>query len=254
MLTDHEKDIMDVCGQVGAILLTSGAEIQRVEQTVEYIGRAAGLPLNCYVTVTAVFVSVNELAATMTFKTKLGGFNLQKVDEINQVSRLFTEKKIDFDTLKSRVSQIDKKVIDFNWPTKILGAGLVSVAPMFVFKATWGDLGLAFFIGIFGYLAAQFFGHHKVFPYLPELVGGFVIALLAIFTVKLGIGINSSQMIVSALMPLVPGVAITNSLREITSGELISGTLRAVDAILVAAAIGGGVLLATSIMIGIGNM
>ena len=44
-------------------------------------------------------------------------------------------------------------------------------------------------------------------------------------------------------MPLVPGVALTNSLRELIGKHTISGMVRAVDAVLVAGAIGGGVVL-----------
>lgn len=49
-------------------------------------------------------------------------------------------------------------------------------------------------------------------------------------------------------MPLVPGVALTNSLREIMAGHMISGTVRALDALLIAAAIGGGVVLAATLV------
>ncbi|MGL4266735.1 MAG: threonine/serine exporter family protein, partial [Weissella cibaria] len=144
---------------------------------------------------------------------------------------------------------IDQHVIDFNWPTKILGAGLVSVAPMLVFIADWSDLGLAFFIGIAGYLTAQLVGRKATAtPYAKEVAGGSVIALLAWGLVASGIGHHAENMIVSAVMPLVPGVALTNSMREIMAGHMISGTVRALDALLIAAAIGGGVVLATTLL------
>ncbi|WP_283679878.1 threonine/serine exporter family protein [Lentilactobacillus sp. Marseille-Q4993] len=244
---------MQTCGKVGTILLTSGAETSRVEQTVEYIGHAAGVAISCYVTMTAVFISVNQMGRTMMFKTKLSGFNLQKVDELNQASRQFTAHQISYDKLKEELERIDHQVIEFNWPTKILGAGLVSVAPMFLFKATWGDLGLSFFIGIVGFLATMWVANKHKTPYIKELAGGFTIALLSILAVKTGIGIDSDKMIVSSLMPLVPGVAITNSFREIMAGEIISGLVRGVDAVLVAIAIGSGVVLATSLLYMIGG-
>jgi uncharacterized membrane protein YjjP (DUF1212 family) len=43
------------------------------------------------------------------------------------------------------------------------------------------------------------------------------------------------------VMPLVPGVAITNSFRDILAGHLISGTARGTEAIFTAAAIGVGI-------------
>ncbi|GAF36590.1 hypothetical protein JCM14108_1563 [Lentilactobacillus farraginis DSM 18382 = JCM 14108] len=48
-------------------------------------------------------------------------------------------------------------------------------------------------------------------------------------------------------MPLVPGVAITNSFREIVDRNTISGVIRAVDAIIIAGSIGAGVVIGTSL-------
>ena len=42
-------------------------------------------------------------------------------------------------------------------------------------------------------------------------------------------------------MPLVPGVAITNAIRDIMAGDFLSGTARVVEAVLIAVAIASGV-------------
>ncbi|MDR3190506.1 MAG: threonine/serine exporter family protein [Lactobacillaceae bacterium] len=247
MTTQHETQVLKIVSQAGRILVESGAEISRVEQTMEIMGHTAGVPVNGYVTLTAVFASLAEEPVTQLTKTKVGSFNLQKVDEVNALSRDFVAGKMDFDGVVQRLNEIDRHVIDFNWPTKIIGAGFVSIAPMLLFKATALDLGLAFFIGIAGYLAAQGMQRIAKTPYIKEVVGGMVIALLAILLAKVQLGLSSDYMIVSAVMPLVPGVAITNSLREILAGHIISGLVRIVDALLIAAAIGGGVVLGSVI-------
>lgn len=174
---------------------------------------------------------------------------MQKVDEINYLSRQFVAGDVDFDDVTRQVNAIDEYAIDFNWPTKIIGAGLVSVAPMLVFKANWLDLSLAFFVGIAGYLVAQYVGRKATAtPYAKEVAGGFTISLLAWLLVAGHLGTNAENIIVSSVMPLVPGVALTNSLREIMAGHMISGTVRALDALLIAAAIGGGVVLAATLV------
>ncbi|MFD1432330.1 threonine/serine exporter family protein [Lacticaseibacillus yichunensis] len=237
-----QKEILDLAGRVGKILLENGAETSRVEGTVEYIGQAAGLALTCHATMTAIFVDVNDDATTHLVKVRTGDFNLQKVDEINSLSRRFSAGLIDYATLEKGVARIDRQVIDFSWPVKILGAGLVSVAPMLLFQATWVDLAWAFGVGIAGYLAAQWTGWHTKTPYIASGVGGLVIGLLAALIQALGLGNSADNIVISALMPLVPGVALTNSLRELIGKHTISGMVRAVDAVLVAGAIGGGVV------------
>lgn len=248
-MNTYEQRVLQTCAQAGRILLESGAETPRIEETVEIIGKTAGVSVSCYVTLTAVFVSLADQPTTQLTKTKLGSFNLQKVDEINHLSRQFVAGDVDFDDVTRQVNAIDEYAIDFNWPTKIIGAGLVSVAPMLVFKANWLDLSLAFFVGIAGYLVAQYVGRKTTAtPYAKEVAGGFTISLLAWLLVAGHLGTNAENIIVSSVMPLVPGVALTNSLREIMAGHMISGTVRALDALLIAAAIGGGVVLAATLV------
>ncbi len=180
------EEILEVCGKVGEIMLNAGAETSRIETTVEYIGHAAGAKVACYATITAVFVSLENESRTRLIKSSLGGFNLQKVDELNQLSREFVAHQITFDALKQEVARIERQVINFPWWARILGAGWVSVAPMLLFKATNGDLAWAFFVGIFGYLAAELVARKTTTPYFKEATGAFVVAILAELLANIG--------------------------------------------------------------------
>jgi len=238
-----ERDIVTLCGQVGTILLENGAETARVENTVEYVGRAADLPVVCHATMTGIFVSSEKSAATRIFKVRVGDFNLQKVDDINTLSREFTSHKITYEQLQDGVARVDNEKRDFSWLTKCFGAGLVSMPPMLLFKATWGDLGIAFFVGIIGYIASQYVARHTKIPYIPVAVGSLAISMLAHVLGIYGIAHDANYIIISALMPLVPGVPMTNSLREIIERNTISGLVRATDAIMSGISIGSGVII-----------
>ena len=238
-----EQDIVTLCGQVGTILLENGAETARVENTVEYIGRAVKLPVVCHATMTGIFVSSEKSAATRIFKVRVGDFNLQKVDEINTLSRQFSRHEITYEELKKEVHRVDTETLDFSWITKCIGAGLVSMPPMLLFKATWGDLFWAFFVGILGYVASQIVGHHTKTPYIAVAIGSLVISMFAHILGVTGIANDANYVIISALMPLVPGVPMTNSLREIIEKNTISGLVRATDAVVSGISIGSGVII-----------
>jgi Uncharacterized conserved protein len=110
---NSERDVVTLCGRVGRILLENGAETSRVENTVEYVGRAADLPVVCHATMTGIFVSSEK--RTRIFKVRVGDFNLQKVDEINTLSREFTQQKISYEQLKSEVDRVEFEKKDFTW-------------------------------------------------------------------------------------------------------------------------------------------
>ncbi|WP_192917938.1 threonine/serine exporter family protein [Companilactobacillus halodurans] len=238
-----EADIVTLCGQVGTILLENGAETARVENTVEYVGRAVDLPVVCHATMTGIFVSSERSATTRIFKVRVGDFNLQKVDEINTLSRQFSNHEITFDEIKKEIVRVQNETLDFSWITKCIGAGLVSMPPMLLFKATWGDLGWAFFVGILGYLMSQVISRHSKIPYIPVAMGSLVISVLANVLGFVGMAHDANYIIISALMPLVPGVPMTNSLREIIERNTISGLVRATDAIVSGISIGSGVII-----------
>ena len=56
-----------------------------------------------------------------------------------------------------------------------------------------------------------------------------------------------SHMISGSIMPLVPGLAFTNGIRDIADGDYISGTVRMIDAVLVACCIALGVGISTGL-------
>ena len=67
-----------------------------------------------------------------------------------------------------------------------------------------------------------------------------VAALASLLLVHMGLGQNIDTVTISVLMVLVPGVALTNSMREIMASDIISGLIRAADSILTGAAIAIG--------------
>ena len=77
-----------------------------------------------------------------------------------------------------------------------------------------------------------------------------VASLVSLLLVRLGLGRSVDTVTISVLMVLVPGVALTNAMREIMAGDIISGLSRAADSILTAAAIAIG----TAVGLAIGGL
>jgi uncharacterized membrane protein YjjP (DUF1212 family) len=83
---------------------------------------------------------------------------------------------------------------------------------------------------------------------LINVVTTFLVSSLAILSVKAGLGSDANEIIIGNIMLLIPGIALTNSLRDMISGDIISGLLRFLDAILVAAAIAAGYIMAAQLL------
>ena len=81
---------------------------------------------------------------------------------------------------------------------------------------------------------------------VSNILGAAIVTLLCTAAQKLGIGHHMNYMIIGSIMPLVPGVAFTNAIRDIANGDYLSGAVRMLDAMLVfvCIAVGAGMSMA----------
>ncbi|WP_369819412.1 threonine/serine exporter family protein [Tissierella sp. P1] len=81
--------------------------------------------------------------------------------------------------------------------------------------------------------------------FIDNLIGSALAALLSHILVHIGVGENIDKVIIGSIMCLVPGVAITNSIRDTMSGDFVSGLSRGAEAVFsaIAIALGVGIIL-----------
>ena len=72
--------------------------------------------------------------------------------------------------------------------------------------------------------------------------------LLAGLAVKLRLGDDAGMISIGNIMLLIPGVALTNSLRDMFSGNTISGLMRFIEAVLLALVIACGFALVAGLL------
>ena len=68
---------------------------------------------------------------------------------------------------------------------------------------------------------------------------------------RLGAQFHADKVLIGIIMLLIPGIMLTNSIRDILLGDIISGSLRLVEAILMAAVLALGMMAAIWMMGGI---
>lgn len=93
----HDQLVLDTCILAGTIMIESGSEMTRVNNTILRIARNAGLAkARVYVTVTGIIMSggVSDVGAQVGSIDKRS-FDLEKVAKVNELSRLFEAKQID---------------------------------------------------------------------------------------------------------------------------------------------------------------
>ncbi len=79
---------------------------------------------------------------------------------------------------------------------------------------------------------------------IKTLAGSFTAAVLASVLKHFLPAANESLVIIGAIMPMLPGLAVTNAIRDMMHGDLDSGNVKLFEGILTACAIAAGVGLA----------
>ena len=242
------KKAVDISARAGSLLLKAGADITRVEDTINHMMRSFGVKKYDIFTITnGIFISASADDApegmgdyTRICEVPKNSSDLGKVDMINTLSRDIEAGKCDMDGADARLDGIEKAG---GYPKimSLAAAAVASGAFSFLFGGGPVDALLAALIGFFYYILFIKLNETKLSKLLTNGICGCILALLSVACFKLLPGVNLDKVIIGAIMPLIPGVSFVNSVRDIAAGDYISGAIRMIDAIVIASGIALGV-------------
>ncbi len=233
------------CALNGAhILLENGAETYRAEELALRVCQRFGiadtqvlaLPTGAFITLT----QAGEVPVSGLRRVKKRTTDLKRVDDALRVSREISRGEMPLDEGIRAFAEIAQKR-GGGRIRGLIAASVSSACFAVLFGGGWFDfLAAALCGGLVQWLAASF-RREDSFHFIISLMGGAVIALCAaLLTGLTGLG-SQTSVIAGALMPLLPGLAMTNAIRDTMRGDLVSGVARAAEALLVAVALAAGV-------------
>ena len=245
-----DNRVLEVAMMAGHILLENGAEISRVEETMERMCGHFGVESeNFFVLSNGIFTTGSreqggpggQFAKVQHIPVK--GAQLDKVVAVNQLSREVVEGRYSIEQAQERLEQI-RRMPGKSFRTQILASDVACACFCYLFGGSLRDSGVAFASGFLLYVFLLRLGTRHMSRITKNICGGALVTLICILCHRLGLGENLSRMIIGSIMPLVPGVAFTNGIHDMADGDYISGAVRLLDAILVflCIAIGVGVM------------
>lgn len=248
------KLLMDTAMLAGKMMLENGAETYRVEDTMHHILKTSHLEVvEILVVLTGITASISgkDVApVTLIQGIEKRGTNLSVIEQVNQISRKYCGGEIDLTDAYEQLQKVESVL----YPRGI--AFFVPLAVAVGFTISFGgsiyDVLATVLIGLV--LSAVIEGSKLtgIDGLFLDIATSFSVGVMAVI-VKLMMGdfINLDTVVIGSIMPLVPGVAITNAVRDTLQGDYISGCARILEAFLKAAAIALGVGVAFAIF-GIG--
>ena len=235
----------------GELTLRYGGETYRVEETIERMCHARGLMhVSPFAVPTGIFLSDDRLEGFSFIKRiKSRSIDLKRITELNDLVRKYCGGKYTEDEMLDALKKIAEDSTYRIWHV-VVAAGVS--AAFFALLAEGDGRGFAVSLAM-GMLIAylrQTMMRKTLTTLMADGISGFLVAVLAVTAQRLGVIQDLAPVIIGNMMPLVPGVAFTNGLRDLIHGDLVSGIARVVEAILIAFSIALGVGIALQLLVG----
>lgn len=238
------REVLTIAVEIGDLLLRNGAEVYRVEDTVMHILNAYDIKdCDVYVLSNGIFASANENtddACSMIRHVPLGSVHLARVSALNQLSRELCAKECTLDEAWVRLKEY-KYLPVASKAAQIFFCGLGSGGFSYLFGGTALDAAAGFLVGAILQIYLLAVQKHSPSKFITNIFGSGLVTTLSLLLLSTGLPVMHDKIIIGAIMPLVPGIALTTSIRDLFNGDYLSGAIHLMDALLTAFCIAVGV-------------
>lgn len=245
LLCDGEMAV-DAVVKAGSLLMVAGAEVYRVEDTMQALGNSIPQVSECipYVTSTGVMCSLvyDGMTFTRIARIRNQSRNISVINAINHLSRQSVKQHFSAKELEERLDKIPDLPVYPTWVKGLFGAiGAMGFA--IFFGGNLWDVIATFFIGLFIRFGDAWMDRIEINDFLSTAFLSVIAGVFSVLVSHYFSATSQDTLIISSIMLLVPGLAIMNAIRDIMMGEYISGTASLMQALFVAAAIAIGIAL-----------
>lgn len=236
---------------IGQYMLQSGGEVSRVEDSIRRLCLAFGAERADVFTITSsIVVTIYARrfgAVTQTRRITGGSYDLHRLEQLNQLSRRICAGHLSLAETEAALEEI-LATPQYGFGVQLFTYALISSSFSLFFGGSWLDAAASGIIGVMLKYLDRLIRRTEANAFLSALLCSCLGGLLAGLAVKLRLGHSADMISIGNIMLLIPGVALTNSLRDMFSGNTISGLMRFIEAVLLALTIAFGFALAASLM------
>ncbi len=249
--TEHQQTIDLLC-LAAQIILESGGETYRVEETATRMAKGLGLEeINVVVFPTSIYIESEGYTGIRRVVNR--GTNTGKIAEVNDISRRVERGELTKEETEKRLYEITMEKGEKR-SLLIIGFGISAACFSLLFGGNLQTFFVTFLIGVVIELLEPLTRNITMGQIYGHIIGGCVAAMMACGFHAVISPVNISAAIIGGIMPLLSGILMTMAARDIMYGDLISGMARALEGLLMAASVAIGVFIGLYLMSGIGGV
>ena len=246
------SEVLEVASEAGHILLENGAELSRVEDIMNRISTHFGVSSgHFFILSNGIFTSGKaekkvpktggqaSTYANVAF-IPIRATQFSRVTAVNRLSYDIAAGRCNLEQARERLEVIKKLPGKPVWE-QLIATSASAAAFSAVFGGGFLDCAAAAIAGIVLFLFIHFVSSRYMSRIVAGVSNAVVASAVSILCWRLGLGDSLSDIIIGAVMPLIPGVPFTNGVRDLANSDYLAGLTRLTDAMLGFACIALGV-------------
>ena len=241
---DYAREFLFIALSIGEEMLISGAEVSRVEDSVRRICMAYGAErVDVFAISTAIFATVYSPvygAISQTRRLTSSRYDLHKLTRLNSLACRICDEMPLFEDVERELEDIRRNTPQYSDAAMFGIYALVSSSFTLFFGGSWLDTAASAVIGAFLRCMDYASRELELPPTIAAVLWSFAGGCLAQLFVASGFGHSTELISVGNVMLLIPGMLLTNSIRDMFSGDTISALHGFCNAFLLAALIALG--------------
>jgi len=240
------KELLKCAIDIGEQMLICGAEVHRVEDSISRMCRAFGAErIDVFIITSSMVVTLYTREGesyTQTRRINGTGTDIEKLHQLNQLSRKICQEKMSAEAIQKELAQCESSRPYPFWAVSVCYA-LIACAFTAFFGGTGREIFVSPFVGFVTSFVTRISERVETNKILEKFICSFLVTVCAFLFMKTGCISSVDKVIIGNIMTLIPGIGLTNAIRDLFVGDSIAGLLRSVEAGLNALAIGAGYFL-----------
>lgn len=258
-VNNKDQKIIELATLSGRILLESEAEGYRVERTVRQILDSSGMDnTDVFSNATGLFLSLNDSdddtqGTTRVIRVNQRANHIRKIHEVNDVTYRYLDGDLAVDAALNKLLTIRDNEYDAH--NNFLATIILVISFVILLGGSAADVLISLISSItilFFDLTQDNFGLNNFsVSVLTTTIIAFLLHMVQVYVTQ---NFSIDIVIGATLMPLYPGTAFTNAIRDLLKGDHSSGMARMLDASMKALSLALGIGIGLSLAYGVVNL
>lgn len=247
MSENKSPDIGSLLLEIGALLMSAGANTNRIRLTMKRVAKSYGYKAEYLITHRAIMLTLQNQKGELSFNQVKQTYaqvpNFMMVSGISRLSWRIVEEKLSVETAWKEIERL--KLLP-KYPRFIIltTVALACVSFCRLGGGNFTEMLIVFLASFSGLFIKQELGKKKVNPYFGVFLASFITTMICGV-----IGIwhpyqHDNMAFVTSVLYLIPGIPLINSISDIMDGNSLNGIIRGLNGVVISFAIASGLLIA----------